>query len=75
MMQHFDLYRQHESSSSAVAARKGEYVPGPSIPSPTRQRFLEWLLRFAAEAGQGDVVGLVRDELETNYGRLAEQHE
>jgi hypothetical protein len=45
------------------------------MPSPTRQRFLEWLLRIAAEAGQDDVAGLVRDELETNYGALAEQHE
>jgi glycosyltransferase involved in cell wall biosynthesis len=75
MMQHFDLYRQHESSSSAVAARTGEYAPGPAIPSPARQRFLEWLLRFAAEAGQDDVAGLVRDELQTNYATLAEQHE
>jgi glycosyltransferase involved in cell wall biosynthesis len=71
MRQHFDLYRQHESSSSGIAARKGEYVPGPAIPSPARQRFLEWLLRIAAEAGQDDVAGLVRNELETNYASLA----
>jgi glycosyltransferase involved in cell wall biosynthesis len=67
MKQHFDLYRQHENSMSAVAARKGEYVPGPAIPSPTRHRFLEWLLRFAGDVGQDDVADLVRDELEMNY--------
>jgi glycosyltransferase involved in cell wall biosynthesis len=71
MMQHFDLYRRHESSRSAVAARKGEYVPGPATPSPNRQRFLEWMLRFAADAGQDDVVGLARHELETKYSNFA----
>lgn len=75
MMQHFDLYRQHENSSSAAAARKGDYVPGPAMPSPARQRFLEWLLRYAADAGQGEVAGLVRNELEENYGPLAQQDE
>jgi hypothetical protein len=75
MNQHFDLYRQHEHSSSTVAARRGDYVPGPAIPSPERTRFLEWLLRIAAEAGQDNVARLVRDELETRYEALAEKHE
>ena len=73
MKQHFDLYRQHETSSSAVAARAGEYVPGPAIPSPARQRFLEWLLRLAAEEGQDDVARLVRDDIETYCRASREQ--
>ena len=67
MMQHFDLYRQHENSWSAVAARRGDYVMGRAIPNAERKRFLEWLLQFAAEEGHAEVAGLVRDELETNY--------
>jgi hypothetical protein len=72
MRQHYDLYRQHDHSSTAAAARRGDYFPGPAIPNPERRRFLEWLLRFAAEERQDEVAGLVRDELASNYAALSE---
>ena len=76
MKQHFDLLPDITTSSSAVAA-PGEYVraSGDTEPGAAALPRVLWLLRFAAEEGQDDVAGLVRDELETNYGRLAEQHE
>jgi hypothetical protein len=47
-----DLYRQHDSSSSARAVAAGDYHP--SRPNPAQEAYLRWLAAYVADHGRGN---------------------
>jgi hypothetical protein len=46
----WDMYRQHDASSSAQAAKAGDYHPWR--PNPARILYLKWLSEYVDKSGQ-----------------------